>query len=162
LKRRWYVRFRRATANHQSKPFAKFKDDGMFGNSSTIYRRLTIPCCLLIAVVGCGKQVKGPKNRASASGNVTFNGQSLPAGVLVFHSTERSDVTPIPIYGGAYTTDRAPIGKNQVTVETNSIQFGNPAAFVPIPAKYNDSSTSGLTAEIKPGDNENVDFALQK
>ena len=124
--------------------------------------RVAISCCLLTAIVGCGKRPTGPKNRTSISGNVTFNGQPLPAGTLVFHSTERSDVTPIPIYGGTYSTDRAPIGKNQVTVETSSIKYGNPAAFVPIPARYTEAETSQLSVDVKSGSNENVDFELKK
>jgi hypothetical protein len=49
-----------------------------------------------------------------------------------------------------------------VTFDTYSINFGNPANFVAIPAKYNDSATSGFTAEIKPGSNDGVNFDLKK
>lgn len=137
------------------------RDDLMLRRISIHCTCLTIGCCLLIAVIGCGKQAQGPKDRASVSGTVTFNGQPLPGGVMIFHSMERSDVTPISIYGGAYSTDRAPIGKNTVTVDTSSIPFGNPAAYVPIPAKYAEPQSSGLTTEIKSGDNE-ANFELKK
>jgi hypothetical protein len=113
-------------------------------------------------VAGCGKQSKGPKDRAEASGSVTYSGEPLKAGMIVFHSTERSDTTPVPIYGGKYSTDRVPLGKNTVTIDTSQIKYGAPASYVPIPEKYNDTSKSGLTADIKPGANENVDFKLEK
>jgi hypothetical protein len=83
-------------------------------------------------------------------------------GTIIFSSTERSVVTSVKIRDGAYFTDRAPFGKNAVAIDTSSIQMGNPAKYVPIPAKYNDATTSGLTAEINPGENENVNFTLEK
>jgi hypothetical protein len=87
----------------------------------------------------------------------------LPGGVLNFQSTERPVGAMIMIKsGGAYATDRAPLGENVVTVETASLQFGNAAAFVRIPLKYSDPKTSGLVVDVKPGMNEHVDFVLKK
>jgi hypothetical protein len=82
--------------------------------------------------------------------------------MIVFHSMEHSISTPMSIANGAYTTDRAPIGKNSITVDTRSVKAGNPAAYVLIPEKYREPETSGLATEIKPGMNENVDFKLKK
>jgi hypothetical protein len=119
----------------------------------------------LIAMVtaGCSPSSQGPKDRATVSGVVKFDGQPLPGGVLNFQSTERPVGAMIMIKpGGVYSTDRAPLGRNVVTVETASLQFGNGAAFVRIPVKYSDPKTSGLEVDVKPGANENVDFALEK
>jgi hypothetical protein len=124
---------------------------------------ITLSSCVLSAISGCGNSPQVIKDRAIVSGKVTFGGQPLPAGTLGFESTTGPTTTAVPIgQGGAYSTDRAPVGKVLVTVDTSSIHFGNPAAYVPIPEKYNNSRTSGLTAEIKPGENENVNFDLQK
>jgi hypothetical protein len=38
--------------------------------------------------------------------------------------------------------------------------IGNASAYVKIPAKYNDPTKSGLMADIKPGENKNLDFTL--
>ena len=63
--------------------------------------------------------------------------------------------------GGKYSTDRAPAGKSKISVETESLKFGNAAAYVPIPAKYTSPTTSGLEVDLKPGENENVDISLE-
>jgi hypothetical protein len=126
------------------------------------HRYLLIACGVLSLFSGCGSEVQVVKDRAHISGTVTFNGQPLPAGTIGLKDAEGPVSTSAMIKDGAYSTDRAPVGKNLVTIDTASIQFGNPAKFVPIPARYNDSSTSGLTADVQPGNNENVDFALEK
>lgn len=117
--------------------------------------------CAVIIFVGCGETKQVLKDRAEVSGTVTFNGKPLPAGSIGFESTERYGRSPASIIDGKFKTDRAPIGKVIVSIQTSSVQFGAPNLYVPIPAKYEDSSTSGLTAEIKPGVNENLNFDLK-
>jgi hypothetical protein len=113
--------------------------------------------------VGCGKRPQAIKDRASLSGTVKFNGQPLPAGTVGLESTVGPAATAISIGdGGFFSTDRAPIGKNLVTVDTRSIQVGNPAAYVPIPDKYSNPRTSELAVDVKPGANENVVIELKK
>lgn len=117
----------------------------------------------LFAFVGCAKEVSKPKDRARVAGKVTFGGQPLPAGTVTFKSANSPLSTPASIsQGGVYSTDRAPLGKNTVSIDTSSIQYGNPAAYVRIPAKYNDPSTSGFTVDVHPGNNDDVNFALEK
>lgn len=116
-----------------------------------------------MALSGCNPAPSGPKDRGVVTGVVTFDGQPLPGGVLNFQSTQRPVGAMIMIKaGGVYSTDRAPLGENVVTVETASLQFGNAAAFVRIPLKYSDPKASGLVVDVKPGLNENVNFALKK
>jgi hypothetical protein len=125
--------------------------------------RLLMLCWLAIATCGCGRKTQQIKDRATISGKVTFNGNPLPAGTIGLESKNGAATTAIPIGpGGTFFSDRAPIGDNLVTVDTASIHFGNPAAYVPIPEKYNNSRTSGLTVNIKAGSNENIDFRLDK
>jgi hypothetical protein len=125
--------------------------------------RIFVICGLLAAVCGCGHKTQQIKDRASVSGTVTLNGNPLPAGTIGLELANGLVTTAIPIgKGGTFSSDRAPIGKNLVTVDTASIHFGNPAAYVPIPEKYINSRTSGLSVDIRPGANENVEFKLVK
>lgn len=127
-----------------------------------VVRALTI--IVLVAMwSGCSRPAAAPKDRAVVSGKVTFSGQPLPAGTITFKSTTGAISTSTSINsGGFYSTDRAPLGKNLVMIDTSSIQYGNPAAYVPIPAKYGDASASRLSVEVQAGTNDNVDFALEK
>jgi hypothetical protein len=123
----------------------------------------TATLLLATAIPGCGRTPAGPKDRAVVSGVVKFDGQPLPGGVLNFHSTERPvGATTMIKPGGVYTTDRAPLGENVVTIETASLQFGNGAAFVRIPVKYSDPQASGLVIDVKSGTNADVNFELAK
>src|SRR5689334_18166198 len=118
-------------------------------------------CTVVFAnAIGCGQKAMDP-NRTIVSGIITYDGKPLPAGSVSFESSEKGIATSTQIKDGSYLTDRAPIGKIAVGVDTASIQYGNPAKFVPIPAKYADSATSGLSIEIKSGANENVNFDLK-
>jgi hypothetical protein len=133
----------------------------MFHLSSTKSYQLAILPFVISALIGCGSSEQVIEGRASASGVVTFDGKPLPAGTIAFQAIDQPASTAVKIRDGAYFTDRVPTGKNTVYIDTSSIQLGNPAKYVPIPAKYNDSSTSGLTVDIQPGENENVDFKLE-
>lgn len=114
-----------------------------------------------IGVAGCGPAHQTDPNRAVVSGVVTYNGKPLPAGTVSFETTDPPMASSALISeGGKYTTDRVPIGACKVSVSTASVQYGNPSAYVAIPQKYEDAATSGLTAEIKPGENEK-NFDLQ-
>lgn len=134
--------------------------------SNPISRSVHMFQLFLIVAVGNGLFGCGPKqavdpNRSSVSGTISFDGKPLPAGSIVFTSANGGIASTARIIDGAYTTDRAPLGKNLVSVDTSSIKYGNPAKYVPLPAKYADSATSGLDIEVKPGDNANVNFDLK-
>lgn len=126
-------------------------------------RSILLSVILLLHMVGCGKQQQQPPNRVEVSGMVTFDGKPLPAGTIRFVSESDANVRPsFPIDQGKYSSKRGPIGKCKVSVETSSLLLGNKAAYVEIPEAYENAETSGFTAELKPGDNSNVDFALEK
>ena len=124
-----------------------------------------IGCVAILAYttsLGCGPRQKADPNRAEISGKVTLDGQPLPAGTMTFYSPEKGIGTSFSLrQGGTYATDRVPIGSNLVSIETESLQFGSPSLYVRIPAKYADPAQSGLTAEVKAGANENVNFELK-
>jgi hypothetical protein len=125
---------------------------------------LLIICALaLLAVFGCTGREQVIEGRSLTTGTVTLNGQPLKGGSITFTSKDNPSLsvgTSIRA-GGKYRTDRAPTGKSVVSIETESLKYGNAAAYVPIPAKYTSPATSGLEVDLKPGTNENVDFALQ-
>lgn len=118
---------------------------------------------LLAGLIGCGGGQQVDADRATVAGIVTLNGEPLPAGTIMFKLAEGHLGTPTKIReGGRYTTNRAPIGRNLVSIDTESVKFGNPAKHVPIPEEYWDAATSGLTADVTAGENDDVDFALTK
>src|SRR4029079_7178846 len=94
---------------------------------------------------------------------VSSDGKPLPAGTVTFQAADGTTTTAVPIRdGGRYSTPRAPLGKNGVSISTISVQYGNPAAYVAIPEKYGDPRLSGLTTDVQAGTNQNVDFNLAK
>lgn len=123
-----------------------------------------VSLCIYTVLVACGlgcSQKPADLNRTMVSGAVTYDGKPLPAGAISFESSEKGIATSTSIKDGVYSTDRAPTGKVTIGVDTAPIQYGNPAKFVRIPAKYADSATSGISVEIKSGDNANVNFDLK-
>lgn len=139
-----------------------------------VVRRRTIPiCCLMVLVLatGCGRKTS---NRGAVRGEVTFNGQPIENGSILFAAMDGTDrvTTGGRIEKGRYRLSRdvgPSLGTNRVEIratektgrmvqkvmapagemmeETRSI----------LPATYNNNST--LTAEIKSGDNV-IDFRL--
>jgi hypothetical protein len=122
-------------------------------------------CCLtaMLASLGCTESKQVIEGRTITSGTVTLDGQPLRGGTVTFTSQEDSIISTATNIraGGKYRTDRAPAGKNRVSIETESLQWGNAGAYIPIPSKYSSPATSGLEVELQAGENENVDFALQ-
>ena len=81
---------------------------------------------------------------------VTIDGKPLACGTIAFFSVKDplySSMASIGV-GGHFEVADAPAGKVLVAVQTKSALIGNPSAYVPIPDKYMDPQTSGLTADI--------------
>ncbi|MCC6494027.1 MAG: hypothetical protein IT424_13515 [Pirellulales bacterium] len=130
----------------------------------SVWRRrggVALVAALACVVAGCGRSPQADPKRAAVSGVVTFRGKPLPAGTISFESANSPMASSALIdAGGKYSTDRVPIGACKVSVSTSSVRYGNPGAYVAIPEKYGDVATSGLTTDIKAGENENVNFQL--
>lgn len=117
---------------------------------------------LSVVVLGCGPKAPVDENRTVISGTVTFDGKPLKAGTIRFDSSEKHIGTSTSIASdGRYSTNRVPLGQNTVSIETESLQYGSPHLYVKIPEKYADPSKSGLSVDVKPGANENVNFELK-
>ena len=125
-------------------------------------------------LIGCG----GPEGLAEVSGVVSLNGKSLSTGSVVFIGSDKVAPVVAPIEpDGHYSAKKVPSGSVTVAVhspnpkdEADSIRAksadragatGKPAPppgpdpklWFPIPAKYSDPATSGLSYPIKPGSN---------
>lgn len=120
----------------------------------------------LLALVGllqgCGRSEEVPANRSSVSGMVTLDGEPLPGGSISFIlKSDPNYNVRVNIREGKYDSNRTPIGPCSVTVETDSLLHGNPSAHRKIPAEYEVPTTSGFEADLKPGENEDVNFDLK-
>jgi hypothetical protein len=124
---------------------------------------------LTLALGGCGS-----RNTGSISGTVSYKGQPLGNGSVVFVGKEgKGDSSPIGA-DGSYQVNRAPVGQVKITVETvppaptagaipmagKITPSGGPempkspgaaGKYVKIPDKYKDAAQSTLTYEVKPG-----------
>lgn len=111
---------------------------------------LVIPFALtLVLLAGCNPGV------VNVSGKVTFNGEPVPEGDIVFRGEEKAMAGKIK--DGSYSM-QAPAGKSTVEItayrDTGKIDRSNPGEESPvlemyIPEKYNSKST--LTADTATG-----------
>ena len=115
----------------------------------------------VLTCLGCGAEQKVEENRTVVAGSIMFDGKPLPAGSISFGSSADARGSTAQIKDGSYAIDRVPLGPNTVTIDTTAVQYGNPAKFVAIPDRYLDPTKSGLTVDVKPGTNENVNFELK-
>ena len=141
-------------------------------NDTTFLQRLfsTVLCSVLLA--GCG----GPANRGpvwTATGTVTHQGDPVTEGTVVFLHADGGYAASAALDSeGKYTMqsgDRGkPAGAYRVSVVPAEVPFEPtdiddqpppPANPENIPQQYRDPNTSGLTADVKPGENT-FDFAL--
>jgi hypothetical protein len=120
-----------------------------------------IAVMLIVAATGCGDgKVKLPT--ATVEGTVTYRGKPLGTGkILFFHESGQAGATDIAADGTFKLI--AFQGKNEVAVECFDPEKPNPnSAGRPskspgkslIPRHYAEAGTSGLTLDVKPGENK--------
>lgn len=135
-------------------------------------------CCLgvlsLVAAAGCGKS----EELGQITGLVTYQGSPVNSGTVVFENRSlgvsvRASLDSEGRYQvRTHDRDGLPPGTYQVAVTSTMIGSGA-SPFVggveeksyqptgpPVPAKYHKVSTSGLSADVKPGSNV-ADFELE-
>jgi hypothetical protein len=132
---------------------------------------------LFCMLTGCGER---PPKRAVVSGSVTYQGKPVEFGDIVFQPLSENAgkwFAQGKIVGGKYSLDaaRGPLaGKNLVQIRGYRMTgrkrldiAGKSLSEAPkmidelvpyIPEEFNEASE--LTVEIKPGDNEHVNFVL--
>jgi len=144
-------------------------------------RSIAVASAALLAVSGCGGETKLVVH--PVSGQVLHRGQPLANALIVFHDKrpreELQQIENLPIprattdaegkfqlssYGGP---DGAPAGEYNVTVFMQGAmpeEGEDPESVAQEPdrlgARYADPETSGLSATIKPGDNQLPPFEL--
>lgn len=138
--------------------------------------------CAVLLLVGCGRRLP---ETSVVSGRVTFQGQPIGTGRIVFYPEEGRPAMGVIESDGRYrlTTfqsgDGATLGKHRVTIEAKRVtgeddapkkgvqgllggdEVVDTAAVAEwlVPEKYSRLETSPLNAEVKPGTNR-LDFEL--
>ena len=122
--------------------------------------------CLCVIATGCGSGFNRPK-MAKVIGRVTFKGLPLNHGEITFLSADNRPAHGKIIAGQIIEVmtfepdDGAPIGPCKVAI--SALENPNADMYTPskslLPAKYGNPETSGLTADLKPGEND-VNFEL--
>jgi hypothetical protein len=122
--------------------------------------------------VGCGSsEVVG-----RVDGRITVAGEPLDHGTVVFQNAQTNIGILTPVGEGGkyhvrtYKHDGLSPGDYQVAIQPQEIAAAAPPAITHpkaqekhqsiIPDKYQSTSTSGLTATVKPGNNPPFDFDL--
>jgi len=123
---------------------------------------------LALVAVGCAPPT------ASVSGTVTFKGQPLPSGTVLFHGADGRVEHSLIDGEGKYTVVNAPLGQVRITVQAHAAappglpsKGGKPPAapaelatsgketrdgkFVAIPPRYLDPDRSRLTCTVSAG-----------
>ncbi len=130
---------------------------------------LLLSCVLtVVALAGCGGADRDLPELGQVSGTITLDGKPLQNADIMFEPTEKGGLSSGSTNDeGRYElhyrrgVKGAAVGKHIVRIECleGAEQMGGQGGLL-IPAKYNSEST--LTAEVKPGDNPNVDFHLTR
>lgn len=127
-----------------------------------------------ISTIGCSSPPSAKET--VVTGSVTLDGEKLTMGEVYFEAEDgsasgRGEISP----DGTYRVPSAPLGKVKATVRTsNHAQFAAPktkdgkaitvggrgGTFIPVPKRYEEVGTSGLTFTITAG--APVDIALSK
>jgi hypothetical protein len=134
----------------------------------------------LLFALGCGGS-DGEEGLAPVTGQITYDGQPVPAGEIHFYPVDgqRSSSGTIEADGKYALTsyqpgDGALIGKHKVVIDAkeagaplpdpDTLVAGSPPPKPPqriLPAQYYDQATTPLEADVKDEDNV-IDFAITK
>jgi hypothetical protein len=125
-------------------------------------RGALLAALLLTTAAGCSGST------GSVSGQVTFQGQPVPAGTIAFVHDEDGKTVSGSIQNGSYSVDKVPTGPCTILVvsapppkgmwnpQKNEMVGGSAAAnqaryALPLPARYNDPKQSDLHYEVAGG-----------
>ena len=117
---------------------------------------------LLLAAAGCGTT----ETPAEVSGTVLMDGQPLPDGEIIFEAADNAKA-PVggPIANGKYVVKTTP-GAKKVKIQSSrpgtkgDAMMGSASREARLGPEYHAKST--LTADLKPGKNDGVDFQVKE
>jgi len=119
--------------------------------------------CLLALTIGCGP--RGPKMHA-VSGTVTYNGQPLPEGDIIFAPATPGEVEDAGKVVNGKFAFQARAGDKKVKIlasrEEGSVdpQMGAAPRVQYIPAEYSSAEKTELTAEVSENGKNEFTFTL--
>lgn len=102
------------------------------------------------------KKPEADAGAGSVTGKVTYKGKPLPGGTVTLTGKDGKAVSGAIVEDGSYTVRAVKPGTYTMTVDTSAAKG---KAFVAIPEKYKEADKSGLTVEVKEG-NQNHDIDL--
>jgi hypothetical protein len=132
----------------------------------------------LTAVLGAAGCAGGEKP-ASVSGHVTYKGKPVTSGTVVLVTSDGKVSDPGAVQpDGSYKIAHSPTGTLKVAFDNppphassgaklpandpeNKANAEEAAHYVPTPPKYKDAQQSGLTVQIKRGQNSDCNIILQ-
>lgn len=134
---------------------------------------LTVSVAFLtgVVVIGCGRGPDLPP-MSKVSGTVTLNGRPLPRGTVQFvpdvaRGTEGPSGVGLIDENGHYEITTAGVkgalvGHHKISVEAEEEYDETTISMGPslIPRRYNNPETSGLTAEVKDGEENEIPLVL--
>jgi hypothetical protein len=134
------------------------------GGVNLLVARGNLIVAMSVAMVGgCERAPKLRPGWAIVSGTVTYKGQPLPGGEVVWCTDK--DGTSImrggPIrQNGTFALD-APAGPARVAIHNADVKKTDASRYVELPAKYIDIEKSGLKYEVTEGENKDLKIELQ-
>ncbi|WP_339729537.1 hypothetical protein [uncultured Gimesia sp.] len=134
---------------------------------SDFFALCLLSICMLTGLSGCGGET-GPK-KYSVSGKVTFNGEPVPSGEILFRPEEgQGNRDAGRILDGAYEIESLPGNKVvEITAYRESktkFDESNPGERTPIQEQYipeNYNQKSELKFEVKKSGLDSIDFDLK-
>ena len=135
--------------------------------SLNLFWRTAFVAGLALVLAGCGGGGSSAKPSGDVSGEVTFEGKPVQAGVVNFESAASGAAAQAPIKDGSFNfANPVPVGQYKVTIAPPPEAPPVPGETRPpvnpkdIPAKYRTPAKSDLKAEVAAGQNK-VKFELK-
>lgn len=121
-----------------------------------------------VCFAGCSSRTTG-----SVSGTISVDGSPLTMGLVTFHSSSavQPSVVSVGVTEGSYVIQKIAAGPAKIAVQsirpsqyglnTDGTPMPGPkGSYIPLPEKLKDPALSGLSFEVKPGD-QKYDFDIK-